>query len=104
MSNEPQEFTIGKGWMDKWGYLTECDDWEHDDTAAYELNASWSELGRKRYIHVGLIDGVFSNYEPTQAQRDALWDLRQSDVSSVRMKEAIDAYLADWERASRDHT
>lgn len=97
MSNEPQEFTIGKGWMDKWGYLTECDDYEHSDTAEYKLNASWGELERRGYVHVGIVDGVFSDYAPTQAQRDALWDLRQSGLSSVSMKHLIDGYLADWE-------
>lgn len=100
---ESQEFTIGKGWMDKWGYLTECDDYEHSDTAEYKLNASWNELERRGFIHVGIVDGVFSDNAPTQAQRDALWDVRQSEVSSVNMKHLIDGYLADWEAASEDH-
>lgn len=103
MSNEPQEFTIGKGWMDKWGYLTECEDYEHSDTAEYKLNASWGELERKGYIHVGIVDGVFSDREPTQAQRDALWDLRRSDVSSQTMVRLIDEYLVEWQTASEDH-
>lgn len=80
------------GWIKPNGEFIQADDWYHED-AVYSLGLSYKDIMKEGWLHIGLVDGVYSYGEPTQAQLDVLWDIMMHPMCSPRLREYIQEYI-----------
>lgn len=88
----PDLSTLHTGWIEPDGAFHPAADWTHSD-AVYACGLTYPEIEKRHWLHVGIVDRVFSYGEPTQAQLDVLMDIMFHPGCCEELRGYINRYI-----------